>query len=90
MGKLWHLAGTCGLFGCNMKSETFTLSIEEAAKITGYSSYMMRRFAREGAFCACMPRGRKGGWEIVRPSLEQWWRDKRASSAKRNNGHAKE
>jgi hypothetical protein len=72
-----------------MNSETFTLSIEEAAKITGYSGYMIRRFAHAGAFCACMPRGKRGGWEIVRPSFEQWWRDKRAASSNRNNGHAK-
>ncbi len=81
----WHLWP----IGCKMNRETFTLGIEEAAKITGYSSYMIRRFAHRGDFCACMPKGRRGGWEIVRPSFEQWWRDKRAASANRNNDHAK-
>ena len=53
--------------------------------MTGYSVYMIRRFANRGEFAACMPRGKRGGWEIVRPSFEAWWSSKRASSANRNN-----
>jgi hypothetical protein len=58
---------------------------EDAAALTGYSVYMIRRFAHRGEFAACMPRGKRGGWEIVKPSFEAWWSAKRAASANRNN-----
>jgi hypothetical protein len=51
--------------------------------MTGYSIYMIREFARRGEFSACMPRGKRGGWEILKPSFEAWWQSKRASSANR-------
>ncbi len=55
----------------------------DAAAMTGYSLYMIRQFARQGAFLAMMPRGKRGGWEIVKPSFEAWWRDKRVATANR-------
>jgi hypothetical protein len=55
----------------------------DAAALTGYSIYMIREFARRGEFAACMPRGKRGGWEIVKPSFEAWWQSKRVSSANR-------
>ncbi len=51
--------------------------------MTGYSIYMIREFARRGEFSACMPRGKRGGWEILKPSFEAWWQSKRASSSNR-------
>ena len=68
-----------------MSNSGFIIRVEEAAAITGYSTYMIRRFANRGAFAACMPRGKRGGYEIVRPSFEAWWSSKRASSSNRNN-----
>ena len=56
---------------------------EDAAAMTGYSVYMIRRFAHRGEFAACMPRGKRGGWEIVKPSFEAWWSENRASSSNR-------
>ena len=68
-----------------MSATDFIIRPEQAAAMTGYSVFMIRQFARSGAFAATMPRGRRGGWEIVRPSFEAWWSSKRASSANRNN-----
>jgi hypothetical protein len=51
--------------------------------MTGYSVYMIRRFCHRGEFSACMPRGKRGGWQILKPSFEAWWQSKRASSANR-------
>jgi hypothetical protein len=61
----------------------FIIRPEDAAAMTGYSVYMIRRFAHRGEFAACMPRGKRGGWEIVKPSFEAWWNSKRASSSNR-------
>ena len=55
----------------------------DAAAMTGYSLYMIRQFARQGAFLAMMPRGKRGGYEIVKPSFEAWWQSKRTASANR-------
>jgi hypothetical protein len=55
----------------------------DAAAMTGYSLYMIRQFARQGEFLAMMPRGKRGGWEIVKPSFEAWWQSKRTASANR-------
>ena len=66
-----------------MSTGDFIMRPEDAAKLTGYSVYMIRRFCNRGEFAACMPRGRKGGWEIVRPSFEAWWSSKRAASSNR-------
>ena len=66
-----------------MSAAEFIIRPEDAARLTGYSVYMIRRFAHRGEFAACMPRGKRGGWEIARPSFEAWWQTKRASSANR-------
>jgi hypothetical protein len=64
-------------------SGDFILRPADAAAMTGYSIYMIREFARRGEFAACMPRGKRGGYEIVRPSFEQWWQAKRAATSNR-------
>jgi len=68
-----------------MMSNDFIMTISEAAKVTGYSQYMIRGFCRRGEFLASMPRGKRGGYEIVRPSFEQWWQAKRAAAANRKD-----
>jgi hypothetical protein len=64
-------------------SGDFIIRPADAAAMTGYSIYMIREFARRGEFAACMPRGKRGGYEIVRPSFEQWWQAKRAATSNR-------
>jgi len=66
-----------------MSTTDFIIRPEQAAEMTGYSVYMIRRFAHRGEFAACMPRGKRCGWEIARLSFEAWWQSKRASSANR-------
>ena len=66
-----------------MTTGDFILRPADAAAMTGYSIYMIREFARRGEFLACMPRGKRGGYEIVRPSFEQWWMAKRAATSNR-------
>lgn len=64
-------------------SDNFIMTVPEAAKATGYSEFMIRDFAKRGEFCASMPRGKRGGYDIIRPSFEQWWQAKRAAAANR-------
>jgi hypothetical protein len=66
-----------------MSQSDLIIRPEDAAKLSGYSIYMIRQFAREGKFAACMPRGKRGGWEIVKPSFEAWWQQKRHASSNR-------
>jgi hypothetical protein len=66
-----------------MSATNFIMRPADASAMTGYSIYMIRQFAREGAFLAYMPRGKRGGYEIVRPSFEQWWQAKRAATSNR-------
>jgi hypothetical protein len=68
--------------GTKMNND-FIMTVSEAAEITGYSQFMIREFARRGEFCAILPRGKRGGYEIVRPAFEQWWQAKRAAAANR-------
>lgn len=59
------------------------ISVEEASTLTGYAPFTVRQLCRSGAFAAEKPRGNKGGWQILRPSLEKWWADRRRSSTNR-------
>jgi hypothetical protein len=67
-----------------MSNSDFIIRPEDAAAMTGYSVYMIRRFAHRGEFAACMPRGKRGGWEIVKPSFEAWWSGLRTRPSQRN------
>jgi hypothetical protein len=66
-----------------MSTGDFIIRPADCAEMTGYSIYMIREFARRGEFAACMPRGKRGGYEIVRPSFEAWWQAKRAATSNR-------
>jgi excisionase family DNA binding protein len=59
------------------------ISVEEAAEFTGYAPFTVRQLCREGAFTAEKPMGNKGGWRILRPSLEKWWSDRRRATTNR-------
>ena len=63
-----------------MNGTQLMMSVEEAAKFTGYAPFSIRQFCREGVFTAEKPRGNKGGWRILRPSLEKWWSDRRRAT----------
>lgn len=56
------------------------MSVEEASEFTGYAPFTLRLFCRSGAFTAEKPRGNRGGWMILRPSLEKWWAAKRRAT----------
>jgi hypothetical protein len=66
-------------------SNNFIMTVSEAAAMTGYSKFMILEFCRQGQFAARMPRGKRGGYEIIRPSFEQWWQAKRAAAANRKD-----
>lgn len=83
MAGVFCFAALRGSLGFNCMSDNFIMTISEAAAMTGYSTYMIRDFARKGAFAALQPRGKRGGYEIIRPSFEQWWMAKRAATANR-------
>jgi hypothetical protein len=59
------------------------ISVTDAAQYTGYSEFAIREFCRKGNFTAEKPRGNRGGWSILKPSLEQWWMAKRRASTNR-------
>lgn len=59
------------------------ISVEEAATFTGYTHYTVRQLCRSGVFTAEKPRGNKGGWMILRPSLEKWWSERRRATTNR-------
>jgi excisionase family DNA binding protein len=59
------------------------MTVEEAAQVTGYAPFTVRQLCRKGAFTAEKPRGNKGGWRILRPSLENWWADRRRQTTNR-------
>lgn len=59
------------------------MSVDEAAQVTGYCAWTIRELCRRGEFTAEKPRGNKGGWRILRPSLERWWSDRRRATTNR-------
>lgn len=48
------------------------MSIREASELSGFSAYTLKEYAREGAFEADLPRGRRFGYVIDRESFELW------------------
>ena len=65
------------------------MSVEEASEFTGYTPYTVRVLCRTAAFTAEKPRGNKGGWQILRPSLEKWWAAKRRATTNTYQGGVK-
>ncbi len=59
------------------------ISVTDAAQYTGYSEFTIREFCRNGDFTAEKPRGNRGGWSILKPSLDQWWMAKRRATTNR-------
>ena len=63
-----------------MNAKELLMSVGQAADYTGYAPWTIRQFCNKGMFTAEKPLGNKGGWRILRPSLEKWWSDKRRAS----------
>ena len=61
-------------------SKELLLTVDEAASMTGYAPWTIRQFCNKGMFTAEKPRGDRGGWRILRPSIEKWYADKRRAS----------
>ncbi len=74
MTNLKYLAVRAG------EEPTLLMSVEEAASMTGYAPWTIRQFCNKGMFTAEKPRGNKGGWMILRPSLEKWEKERRRST----------
>lgn len=49
------------------------MGIEEACRITNMARWTMGEYCRKGEIVAAKPRGRRGGWMLMRPSFDQWW-----------------
>ncbi len=59
------------------------IDMHEAQRLSGFSSRSIRDYIKRGEFAATMPRGRCGGWHIVRQSFLDWWGYRNASTANR-------
>lgn len=53
------------------------MTVAEAAKVSGYAEWTIQKFAKEGVFPACKPRGNRGGWDIDETAFRIWYRNKR-------------
>lgn len=58
-----------------------TLSIEEAAEISGFAHYTLRKYCRENEFGASKPNGCTGGWEIDAASFGAFLSRRRLNGA---------
>jgi hypothetical protein len=59
------------------------INMNEAKRLSGFSSRSIRDYIKRGEFAASLPRGRCGGWHIVRQSFLDWWGYRNASTANR-------
>lgn len=55
------------------------MTVEEAAKATGYAPFTIRLFCRNGELIATKPLGNRHGWDINRGYLDKWMRERRAA-----------
>lgn len=59
------------------------ITIDEAAEWTGLSKRSLYRYIKAKEFGASKPAGPRGGWWIVRGSLEKWWMGRIGKTANR-------
>jgi hypothetical protein len=59
------------------------INMDEARRLSGFSSRSIRDYIKRCEFAASLPRGRCGGWHIVRESVLDWWGYRNASTANR-------
>ena len=59
------------------------INMDEAKRLSGFSSRSIRDYIKRGEFAASLLCGRCGGWHIVRESFLDWWGYRNASTANR-------
>jgi hypothetical protein len=69
--------------GQEMNLSDVYINMDEARRLSGFSSRSIRDYIKRGEFAASLPRGRCGGWHIVRESFLDWWGYRNASTANR-------
>lgn len=57
------------------------MTIQEAAKISGYTVWTLQKFARNNQFAASKPRGNRGGWEIEEVSFLSFLKRRKLAGA---------
>ncbi len=50
-----------------------TITVKEAAELTGACVWTIKQHIYKGSFSACKPLGNRGGWRIFTESFNQWW-----------------
>ena len=50
-----------------------TITLKEAAELTGACVWTIKQHIYKGSFSACKPLSDRGGWRIFTESFNQWW-----------------
>ena len=64
----------------NMKG---TITVKQAAELTGAHTETILRHIRRGSFSACKPLANKGGWRIFQASFQNWMSDQIGATSNR-------
>jgi excisionase family DNA binding protein len=70
VGFFLGFSGNTGNSSGNMKG---TITVKQAAELTGAHTETILRHLRRGSFSACKPLANKGGWRIFEEPFRQWW-----------------
>ena len=60
-----------------------TLTVREAAEVTGAHPETILRHIRRGTFSACKPLSNRGGWMIFEAPFRQWISDQIGATSNR-------
>lgn len=60
------------------------ITVKEAAAQIRACERTVLSCLRRGEFLASLPRGRRGGWLIVRESFERWWSARMGATSNRS------
>ena len=67
---LLGFSGNTGNSSGNMKG---TITVKQAAELTGACVWTIKQHIYKGSFSACKPLSDRGGWRIFTESFNQWW-----------------
>jgi excisionase family DNA binding protein len=70
VGFFLGFSGNTGNSSGNMKG---TITVKQAAELTGAHTETILRHIRRGSFSACKPLSDRGGWRIFEEPFRQWW-----------------
>ena len=73
VGFFLGFSGNTGNSSGNMKG---TITVKQAAELTGAHTETILRHIRRGSFSACKPLANKGGWRIFQASFQNWMSDR--------------